>query len=603
MIVRMKRLVLLCLTGDRDEALDELRQLGVVHVTDRRPPAGEELEALRARLAAEERALGALSEAPEGEAETAADAAPPPPANEAVAEVLALLDRRDALAARTGELRRELSRYDTFGEFDLDEVRELEGAGVWTALVWASPDEPLTAPDGALLTEVGRDSDGQYLVLVAAGEPPESPPDLGGRHELVAWPERPLAALRDELDAAETESASARRRLAELTPARDAVASLVRATADEARFAEVRAGMDEAGELSVLSGYLPAEAQEALGAAAAAHGWGVLLEDPELGENVPVLLRQSRWVRPIRTLFDFLHIYPGYWEVDAGWVVLPFFSLFFAMIVGDAGYALLLLILTAVLQRRLKKVPPHVFHMMYIAGAVTLAWGVMYGSYFGIPTLPRFAQQLQVAWIADRDNLIDLCFLIGAVHLSFAHVWNAVSLSRTGAWTKVIAQIGWLLVVWSMFFVARQTVLGRGMPGFLLVMLFAGLILVAVFMKTPSEFKESWIDHALLPLTMIGNFVDILSYIRLFAVGYASIAVLAAFNGMAADIGFGSPLAAVAASLLLLFANALNIVLVGLGVLVHAVRLNTLEFSTHKGLAWEGHNLYAPFAAGERASR
>ena len=598
----MKRLMLLCLTGDRDAALDELRELGVVHVTDRRPPAGEELEALRARLAAAERALGALSEAPEGEVEIPADAAAPP-AKEAVAEVLALLDRRDALAARTGELRRELSRYDGFGEFDLDEVRELERAGVWTALVCAPPDESLTAPEGVVLTEVGGDSDGRCLVLIATGGPPQSPPDLGGQHELVTWPELPLAALRDELAAAETESASARRRLAELTPARDAVASLVRATADEARFAEVRAGMDEAGELSVLSGYLPAEEQEALGAAAAAHGWGVLLEDPEHGENVPVLLRQSRWVRPIRTLFDFLHIYPGYWEVDAGWVVLPFFSLFFAMIVGDAGYALLLLILTAVLQRRLKKVPSHVFHMMYIAGAVTLAWGVMYGSYFGIPTLPRFAQQLQVAWIADRDNLIDLCFLIGAVHLSFAHVWNAVSLSRAGAWTKVIAQIGWLLVVWSMFFVARQTVLGRGMPGFLLVMLFAGLILVAVFMKTPSEFKESWIDHALLPLTMIGNFVDILSYIRLFAVGYASIAVLAAFNGMAADIGFGSPLAIVAASLLLLFANALNIVLVGLGVLVHAVRLNTLEFSTHKGLAWEGHDLYAPFAAGERASR
>ena len=59
---------------------------------------------------------------------------------------------------------------------------------------------------------------------------------------------------------------------------------------------------------------------------------------------MPVLLQQSRWVRPVRTVFDFLHIYPGYWEADVGWVFLPFFSLFFAMIVGDAGYAALLLI-------------------------------------------------------------------------------------------------------------------------------------------------------------------------------------------------------------------------------------------------------------------
>jgi len=216
--------------------------------------------------------------------------------------------------------------------------------------------------------------------------------------------------------------------------------------------------------------------------------------------------------------------------------------------------------------------------------------------------LPRYASALEVAWVNDRDNLIDLCFLIGAVHLSFAHVWNAVTLGRERAWTKVPAQVGWLVVVWSMFFIARQAVLGRGMPWYLLYLLLAGILLVAVFMKTPKELKGGWIDHALLPLTMINNFVDILSYIRLFAVGYASIAVLATFNDIAASIGFDSVLTAVGASLVLLFANALNIVLAGLGVLVHAVRLNTLEFSTHKGLAWQGHNQYTPFAGRREAA-
>jgi len=163
-------------------------------------------------------------------------------------------------------------------------------------------------------------------------------------------------------------------------------------------------------------------------------------------------------------------------------------------------------------------------------------------------------------------------------------------------------EAGWLLVVWSMFFIARSAVLGRSGPAFLLLMLLAGIVLVAAFMKTPAELKGGWIDHAMLPLTMVGNFVDILSYIRLFAVGYASVAVLAAFNGMAASIGFDSVLTAVAASILLLFANALNIVLAGLGVLVHAVRLNTLEFSTHKGLAWQGHTLYTPFARRREAA-
>ena len=175
-------------------------------------------------------------------------------------------------------------------------------------------------------------------------------------------------------------------------------------------------------------------------------------------------------------------------------------------------------------------------------------------------------------------------------------MWNLASLLRERMWLRVPCQIGWLVVVWSMFFLARQAVLGRPMPGFLLYALVAGILLVAVFMKTPAEIKAEWIDHAMLPLTFIGSFVDILSYIRLFAVGYAGVAVLAAFNEMAASIGFDSVPTAVAASLLLLFANALNIVLAALGVLVHAVRLNTLEFSSHKGLAWQGYSLYTPFA-------
>jgi V/A-type H+-transporting ATPase subunit I len=594
MIVRMKRLTLLCLTTDQDEALDALRTLGVVHVTDRRPPAGDGIDALRGRLADAERALSALpTKAAGGGADGAGEE--PGEASEVVAEVLSLLDRRDALERRGDELRRELARYAGFGDFDLEQVRELERAGVWTSLVVAPPGEQLVAPDGVVLTELGRGRAGLRAVLAGIGPRPEPLLALGGHHEVVPWPARPPCEAHEELAVCEVELAAADELLERLAPARASVAALVRETEEEARFQEVLTGMEEAGEVALLSGYVPEPEQDTVREAAAAHGWGLLLEDPEPGEDVPVLLRQSRWVAPVRTVFDFLHIYPGYWENDVGWIFLPFFSIFFAMIVGDAGYAALLLVATVVLRRRLRKVPAHVFRMMYIVGFATLVWGVMNGSYFGIPTLPPFLEALEVPWVQDRDNVIDLCFFIGAVHLSFAHVWNAVTCVREGTWSKLLAQAGWLVVVWSMFFLARQTVLSRAVPSFLLWALVIGILLIALFMKTPREFRESWIDHALLPLTMVGSFVDILSYIRLFAVGYASVAVLAAFNEMASSIGFDSVLTAVAASLLLLFANALNIVLAGLGVLVHAVRLNTLEFSTHKGLAWQGYRLYAPF--------
>jgi V/A-type H+/Na+-transporting ATPase subunit I len=617
-IARMKRLTLLCLAGDRDDTVRALAELGAVHVTDVRTPEGEPLEELRALDADLRRALEALEAAEADrrkaargkrrrlaaagrtEAEPAAAAVPGLTSEQLAAETLAILARRRELGDRGVALRRELARYEDFGEFDLATVRELQAAGVGVALGVARGSVQLTAPDGVVLTVLQHTREIQHFCL-AADTAWEALPDLGADYEVVTWPERPLQETRDELAAGAQEDEKLVGRLQQLAAGRAELAASAEQIGDALRVEEVRSGMGQSDQVVYLAGYVPVDGCEALSAASARHGWGVVFDDPVPGEDVPVLLKQASWVRPVRTVFDFLHIYPGYWEWDVGWIFLPFFSLFFAMIVGDAGYATLLLILTAVLQWRLKKVPHHVFHMMYIVGGATLVWGVINGTYFGIPVLPPVLESLQVSWVQDRDNLIDLCFFIGALHLTFAHVWNAVTCVRDRAWSKFPAQVGWLVVVWSLFFLARQAVLGRSAPSFLLYSLVLGIVLVALFMKTPREFKESWIDHALLPLTMISSFVDILSYIRLFAVGYASVAVLAAFNEMAASIGFDSVLTAVAASVLLLFANALNIVLAGLGVLVHAVRLNTLEFSTHKGLAWQGYRLYTPFKRRESA--
>jgi len=612
----MKRLTLLCLAGDRDDTVRRLAELGVVHVTDVRPPEGARLDEIRGRDAELRRALDALAAAEADRrkaggrrgsraAAYGGTAAGPPAATglgpeELATETLAVIARRRELGERSAAQRRELARYEGFGEFDLGTARQLEEAGVSVALGVARGSAQLAAPDGVLLTVLRRTRETQHFCLVADAAW-TAPPDLGADYEVVPWPERPLQETRDELAAAQDEEQRLAGRLQVLAAGRDDLAAYAEQVGDALRVEEVRSGMGRADQVVYLAGYVPVDACEAVGVASAERGWGVVFDDPVPGDDVPVLLRQSAWVRPVRTVFDFLHIYPGYWEWDVGWIFLPFFSLFFAMIVGDAGYAMLLLGLTAVLQWRLQKVPSHVFHMMYIVGAATLVWGVINGTYFGIPVLPPALESLQVSWVQDRDNLIDLCFFIGALHLTFAHVWNAVTCVRDRAWSKFPAQVGWLIVVWSLFFLARQAVLGRGAPSFLLYSLVLGIVLVALFMKTSREFKESWIDHALLPLTMISSFVDILSYIRLFAVGYASVAVLAAFNEMAASIGFDSVLTAVSASLLLLFANALNIVLAGLGVLVHAVRLNTLEFSTHKGLAWQGYTLYTPFKRRESA--
>jgi len=120
-----------------------------------------------------------------------------------------------------------------------------------------------------------------------------------------------------------------------------------------------------------------------------------------------------------------------------------------------------------------------------------------------------------------------------------------------------------------------------------------GVLLILFFSVPPSKLKDGWFDLVMLPLNLVSNFVDVISYIRLFAVGMAGFAVANSFNEMMNPL-FNTVLGTIAGTLILFLAHSLNIVLSAMGVAVHAVRLNTLEFSNHIGLQWSGYS-YNPF--------
>ncbi len=116
-----------------------------------------------------------------------------------------------------------------------------------------------------------------------------------------------------------------------------------------------------------------------------------------------------------------------------------------------------------------------------------------------------------------------------------------------------------------------------------------------VFFTNPQKniFKSIGSGLGAFLLNAMNNFTDIVSYIRLFAVGLATLAVADAFNKMAMDVGFGSFISGLLTSLILLVGHFLNIVLGPLSILVHGVRLNVLEFCSHLDIKWSGFN-YRP---------
>jgi V/A-type H+-transporting ATPase subunit I len=595
----MKQVTIVAARSDEAATLAALVDVGVVHLVEAPVRDDEAVAVVRARVDAAREAVAVLARvaaertgAERRAARTPRPAPrPAPPAREieeVVAEVARLSERLDDLRATHEELEATRVRLAPFGAFDPDAVRRLRDQGVAVRLVRPTHGRELPNVPGAVWMPLGGNRRDRSLALV--GRP--AVVDAVDLPDEVALPSDDPARLAAEIAGVDRALQATRDRLSELADVRGAVEGWLRHAEETLQVEEARAGMGHVGAVDVLQGFVPVDEVGRLRAVAAAEGWGLWVRDVEDPDAAPTLLRNPRWVRPIGALFEFLGVVPAYGHVDVSVPFLVFFSLFFAMIVGDAGYGVVFLLLTELVVRRMRPAMPRVVALLRLLSIATIAWGLASGSVFGLAVLPSALARLRLEWLTEERNLIGLSFAIGAVHLTLAHAWNAVRFIGS---RRALADLGWIATTWTMYFLARQLVLDDPFPAAAWWSFAVGVALIVAFTTPWRLLRREWFQHALLPLTLVNNFVDVVSYVRLFAVGAATFAVAGAFNDLAAGIGLGGLLGDVLAALVLFFGHALNVLLAAMGVLVHGVRLNTLEFAGHLGLPWTGHP-YRPLA-------
>jgi len=266
-----------------------------------------------------------------------------------------------------------------------------------------------------------------------------------------------------------------------------------------------------------------------------------------------------------------------------------FFSIFFGMLIGDAGYGLVYFITGLVMQKKLKNIKDKsIFFLTYVLSGFAIIWGLATGVFFG-----------QHAWLkpmapyfSDATNVQAFCFLIGAVQLSIAHIWKIL---RKLPSLKALSDIGWICILWAAYFLAKTLILRFRFPEFGKWVFITGSILVILF-TSPMKNVLAGIGAGLgdFLLKLVNSFADIVSYIRLFAVGLAGVAIADSFNQIAISIGAKDILSGILSVFVLFAGHTLNLVMGILAILVHGVRLNVLEFSGHLDMEWSGVK-YNPF--------
>ncbi len=591
MIVKMKKLYLLCMKEHSEEALDIMADLGVMHIESLSPEESEETSLRRTALDDAKTALSSVS-ALKSEAGDAGSllltSARAEDGAELVEKILKVDARIRELHDRIAECEAEKARVAPFGQFEPESVRDLQKKGL-TVKLFSLPIKEEPDADFPLF-ELSSGAGHKYYCGISKG-------DFNlERAEEHPIPARSLGAVLLEIESCKAEIDAAAAELNGAAREKAVIDRHIVGLEEDLMFAEARDALGADGAVAYLQGFCPEDAADKVMATAKEHGWGIMLKEPEEEADPPTLIRYPGIVKPIKAVFDMIQIFPGYREADISSIFLVFFSIFFAMLIGDAGYGLLFLVMTIIARLKMRKAPAYPFALFGLLSVCTMIWGVLTANYFGIdpkhlPTL--MSETLRVEWLGTDAHVMKLCFLIGAIHLTLAHIWNAVVLFPNKKW---LAQLGWICLVWTMFLTAIKMVLNNPVPTSLMGGLaIAGAVLVALFMSTLAEFKKEWIHHAMLPLDFIACFVDVMSYVRLFAVGLASLYVARSFNDMAIDAGAGKMILIPVTALILLIGHGLNIALCALGILVHGIRLNTLEFSLHKDMQWSGKP-FKPFS-------
>ena len=615
MIVPMKKVALVVLDREREAALRSLRKLGVLHV-ERRDAASPGITELHGRIARLDQANAILIEYKGSRSKAG-------PAILSDDEALALADRVLALKKELEEakeaIRRcdaELERLEPWGSVDPADFAWLSERGIALHPCELPIAELALLGDDMQYLELGHDRRNVRCVLWSDGEfSAERLPS--GAHELML-PDQSTAAMREG-------RAEELRRIPEIegllaAEARHAPAIVKarKAAEKDLEFETVRAGMPaisfgggseiaKNAELAWLSGFVPACEEESLSAEAKKRGWGYLARDPDDDDLVPTKLKNNPVVNIISPLLKFLGVLPGYHEIDISLWFLLFFGIFFAMIFGDGGYGAIILAasLFGIFSklRKGERIPTAYFMFLYLA-SMTVGWGVITCTWFGLPveTLPSFLKGIALPAFSNENplaagNVKMFCFVIALIQLSLAHVIGIIRNIRS---PKALGELGTLLMLCGMFVVVLNLLVDATrypISNVVLATIAVGFLLNFVFNNyagsVVGSILESLKNFITVILGVVNVFGDIMSYIRLWAVGLAGAAISATVNSMAGPM-FGSFFMFLAV-LVLFFGHGLNLVMNVLSVIVHGVRLNTLEFSNHLGLTWSGFQ-YEPFS-------
>ena len=587
MISKMKKYTFLVFHRDYVAFLEQLRTLGVVHITEK----GEGQ--------AEDPKLQELLQQADALRKTIANGAPDQ-----------LLQERTNIEQRIATTKKEAERMQAWGSFSAERLQQLREAG-YTLRYFTCSKKHFQPEWGIEVATIGSTV---YFVQVSGANMPAA--ELPDNCQEQTLNEKSAADLQKDVEGLNGLLVAQNARI-ELWAKENipALKEQLQTTLQQIDWQRVTLNTDTIaeGSLKLLEGFCPLDKTAALDDLLEKQGVYYQAEDPTEEDNTPIKLHNNWFARLFEGLTG-MYGWPSYGEFDPTPILAPFFLLFFALCMGDAGYGVLLIIIGLLIAKGKLKI--EMFDgqgpIITVLGVGTMVVGFFLGSFFGIDLhaaswMPDALKSVMIKGNVEvmgskYDIQMVMALCIGIFHLCLAMTVKAICYTKRFGWKENLSNWGWLLFIVGGIAVGIFSLMNWVSPAAAewAMIVIGGVSALGIFLFNKPGRNPLiniglglWDTYSM----VTGLLGDVLSYTRLYALGLAGGMLGAAFNNLGLTILGDTPNVGtwIGCVLILVIGHVLNLALSALGAFVHPLRLTFVEYFKNSGYEGKGV-LYRPFA-------
>lgn len=604
MIVPMYKYAFLVYHSTYKDFLKEIRKIGVVHINTKTSEPTPEMQELFRHLNEVDKAAKKLDMIEPEKTENK----PEFNTGEEVFERLKVIEKEmEHNHHQVLQLEKEKKQLQPWGDFNWAKVQNLEEKGIHIRFMSCPIRKYEPKWEEEYFIKVIGDLEGyRYFVKIEKtenGKPENEFDEVSGADELIL-PDSSLSEINAEIKELKSEAEAFSHELHQIAfYCKPLLAKYHEELQQELseQNAILQTTEEVEGKVKLLEGWVPETKKAELDAYLEENQILYTADKPEEEDKVPILLKNNRFAR-LYEIIGQLYELPNHKELDLVPFFAPFYMMFFGFSLGDAGYGLVIIAAAQFMKKKMPNLKP-VMSLAQWLGLATVIFGIFTGTFFGIDLINSKIPWLESfkAYMISTDQLFNLAIIFGVIQIIFGMVLKVVNISRVRGFWYSLSTIGWLILIvglGSVYGLKTAEVLSPQVAGVAQTGVLAVSGILILLLNHPKRnilinFGAGLWDVYSMATSLLG---DILSYIRLFALGVSSAILGLVFNSMAMSMKPDNiilgPLVMI---IILVIGHGITIFMSGLGAFVHPIRLTFVEFYKNAGFTGGG-KAYKPFA-------